>query len=524
MVGALAVGLVIPSMARPVASQTSQTVSGGRVVVAAEQEPVGLNHWMACCTLSWTELMVDNLLPDAYALAPNHTYVPEVIEGEAIVTEDPFTVTYTIRQEARWDDGMPVSAEDLAFTRRAHMRPRNSFATREGYDQIRSTQVIDPKTIRFEFRRPYPDYKELFRDIFPKHILAGKRLDRMWHRSIPISAGPFEFGELAKGSHLTLVRNDDYWGEHPAYLDEIEFRFIDKVPDQIDALASGEVDVMYPSLHPALAGIHSMPEVDVQSSPSLLWEHLDFQFRDDRLVKPYVRRAIATAIDRAAIVDEILRPIDPDAQVLNNLLYGIEQPEYESHFQNYQGDPAAARAILEDHGCVENDDGIYRCGRHQLTFVYYTTAPNPIRKHLAGLIRDQLDAAGIEIEVRRRDPSVVFGRILVTGRFDLFNFAWIMTTIPGEDPIWRCQGSQNFMNYCNEDVDALLTEAVRETDPARQARLANLADEVMARDLPSLPLYQRPTFLAYSSRVEGLIDNPTREGFTWNIGEWYLQP
>jgi peptide/nickel transport system substrate-binding protein len=255
-----------------------------------------------------------------------------------------------------------------------------------------------------------------------------------------------------------------------------------------------------------------------------LWEHIDFQFRDDRLRKPFIRRAIATAIDRQAIVDEIIRPIDPDAQVLNNLLYGIEQPEYEGHFDQYRGDAAAARSILEDHGCTEAEDGIYRCDRRRLTFVYYTTAPNPIRKHLAEVVRAQLEAAGIEIEVRRRDPAIVFGRILAEGSYDLFNFAWVMTTIAGEEAIWQCRGSQNFMRYCNRDVDALLNEAVGEIDPARQARLANLADEAMARDLPALPLYQRPTFLAYRDRVQGLIDNPSQEGFTWNIEGWWIQP
>lgn len=508
------------------AQQAGEPQMGGRLVVAAEQDPTGgLNHWLVCCTLAWTEWLVDNLLPDAYALAPDHTYVPEVIEGEAIVTTDPFTVTYEIKDEAQWNDGVPVSAHDFAFTKRAYVNPHNFVASREGYELIRSANVIDDKTVSFEFRRPYPDYKDLFTDVFPKHILQGENLNHVWRRSIPISAGPFEFGEYERGSHLTLVRNDDYWGDHPAYLDEVEFRFILDVPDQIDALASGEVDVIYPSLHPRLAEVRSFPDVSVQSSPGTLWEHLDFQFQDDRLRKPYMRRAIAYAIDRQAIIDEVIRPIDPDVVVLDSLVYGINEPAYEPHFDRYRHDVAAARQILDDHGCEPNADGIYVCGRHLLRFEYTTTAPNPIRKRVAELIRSQLDAVGIEVEVRRRDPATVFGyRVLVAGNYDLFNYAWTLVGPTGDQEIWRCRGFQNFTNYCNTDIGALFKEAEFEIDPARRARLVNLADDVMASDIPSLPLYQRPTFLAYSTRVQGLLDNPTSEGFTWNIGDWWLDP
>ncbi len=267
-----------------------------------------------------------------------------------------------------------------------------------------------------------------------------------------------------------------------------------------------------------------MSGVEVQSSPGLLWEHLDMSLRDDRLKRPFIRRAIATAIDREAILDEIIRPIDPEAQVAQNLLFAVAEPGHEPHFDRYTGDVAAARAILEDHGCDTNAAGIYVCDGQRLTFGYYTTRGNPIRKQLANNIRDQLAPAGIEVEVRLRDAAVLFGyRLLVNAGYELIQYAWFHDELSFDRDIWSCNGASNFTRYCNRDVSALLEEAVREFDLERRLRLANMADEIMARDMVSLPLYQRPTFLAYDASVEGLIDNPTEEGFTWNIGDWWVQ-
>lgn len=520
--GLLSAQAVVPSGS---SAQTAGPQTGGRVVVAAEQEPFGgLNHWLVCCSLLWAEWMVDNLLPDAYHRAPDFTFVPEVLSGEAEVTLDPFRVTYRIREEAIWNDSVPVSARDFVFTWRSYIDPRNQIWPRDGYDLITDATVIDDKTVRFEFKRAYPDYRLLFQDVFPRHVLKDKNLNRAWAKKIPISAGPFEFKEYVPGSHLTLARNDRYWGEHLAYLDEVEFRFILKVRRQVQALEASEVDVIYPSLHPRLEVLRSDPDVAVQSSPGLLWEHLDLQFRDRLLRKPFIRRAIAHAVDREQIVEQLIRPIDPDAEVLQSLLVLTNEPAYEAHFDRYNFDPAQSRRILVDHGCEPGADEIFICGGQRLSFVYITTKPNPIRKAVSEVIAAHLSEVGIEVEVRRLDPSVAFGnRILVSGNFDLFNFAWTGPTLEREDrDIWGCSGSQNFLDYCNEDIRALLNEANLEFDAERRANLVNQADEVLAQDIPSLPLYQRPTFLAYKTEIQGLIDNMP-EGFTWNLGDWWRE-
>lgn len=515
--------LIVPMGAG--AQEAEQPVSGGRVVFALAAEPsAGLNQWLVCCTgATGVPQIARILMPHAYVQGPDFVYRPHVLEEEAEVTTDPFTITYRIKPEAAWDDGMPVSARDFVFTWRTFTKARNQIATREGYDLIESATVVDPKTVTFTFRKPYSAYKRLFADVFPRHVLRGENFNRVWNRSIPISAGPFRFGEYEVGDRLTLVRNENYWGEQLAYLDEVEFRFIRRAARQAEALRTGEVDAIYPSVDPRLSQVYDLEDAEVQTNPSLLWEHLALGFRDRLIQKPFIRRTLALAIDREALVAEVIRPVDPDASVLDSLLLLGNEPGYEPHFDRYRYDPSAARTILEDHGCRVGGDTVWRCNGRRLAFEYTTTNDNPIRKHVAEVVRRQLEAFGIEVVVRRHDAAVVFGpRILVSGRFDIFNFAWAGSDLRQDRGIWACNGTQNFTRYCNEDVGALLGEAYAELDPTRQAQLANLADEVMADDMASLPLYQRPTFLAYTSAVHGMADNPTMESPTWNIEEWWV--
>lgn len=522
---AIVAGSLVPSTS--VRAQAAvQQIPGGRVVFALASEPAdGLNQWLACCTgASWAPQIARILMPHAYVQGPDFIYRPHVLDGEAEVTMDPFTITYRIKQEAAWDDGMLVSARDFVFTWRTFTKPHNQMSSREGYDLIESATVVDPKTVTFTFRKPYNAYKQLFADVFPRHALKDRNFNRAWRRDIPISAGPFRLAEYEPGDHLTLVRNENYWGEHVAYLDEVEFRFILRTARQIEALAAGEVDAIYSSVDPRLSEVYDLTDVEVQTNPSMIWEHLALGFRDRSIRKPFVRRALALVIDREAVLDEVIRPIDPDASVLDSLLLLGNEPGYEPHFDRYRYDPDAAQRILEDHGCRLGGAAVWRCGGTRLAFEYTTTKNAPIRKHLAEVIQRQLGAFGIEVEVRRRDAAVVFGPTLISGRFDIFNFAWTGTATRFDRDIWACNGAQNFTRYCNEDVGALLDEANSEIDPVRQTRLVNLADDAMAHDVASLPLYQRPTFLAYSTAVHGLVDNPTRESPTWNIEEWRFDP
>jgi len=515
-----------------------EPVEGGTLTFGAEQEPAeGLNGELACCTLFWQTVIFNRVLINAYEPNPEFEYEPsELLAGEAEVQEeDPFQLTYSINPDAVWSDGTPITSEDFMFTIETYLDEKNDMASRAGYDQIdvEGVEMPDENTIVIPFTEPYAGWKEaLFQPLFPAHALEGENFNRVWTNEISnpktgemIASGPFVMESYNKGSTLTLVRNENWYGDHLAYLDEIVFQFIPDTSAEIQALRGGEVDAIYPQPQLELVDLTTEEGITIETSAGTTWEHVDFQYGNPLLAEDHVRHAIAQGIDRQAIIDQLFADLNPDLALLNNLIFMSNAPEYEEHFQDYGGNPEEAIALLEDNGCTrEGEDGIFECDGEPLSFGFKSTAGNALRELTFEIVEEQLREVGIEVKPEFGDAAVVFGNQGLAGsKYDLFMFAWVGNPDPsGSVEIHRCEGTQNFQGYCNEEVTELLDESDTTVDPAARAELMNQADALMAEDLPILPMYQKPTFFAFTDRLQNAIDNATQQGPTWNAEDWFL--
>ncbi len=511
-----------------------EPVQGGTVVIGAEQEPAeGLNVELVCCTLAWGAWLMSQVFEGAYEPDPEFNYVPNIIAEDAELTEDPFTLTYRIRDEAQWSDGTPITADDFEFTWQVYIDEDNNVASRDGYEEIESAEIVDEKTITFTFTENYAGWKDLFNPVLPKHVLEGENFNKIWNKAWvdgggnPIASGPFQFESYKPGAELTLVRNENYWGE-PALLDEAVFRFLPETNTEIQSLRGGEVDVIYPQPQLELVPLVNNPDLEVQTNAGTTWEHVDIQVGKNghpALKNLYVRQALAYAIDRDSLVGNLFGDLSPELTPLHNTIYMQNQPEYEPHWDKYTADPQQATQLLEDNGCTKGDDGIYVCDGERLSFEFTSTAGNALRESAFEVIQQQLKPIGIELKSGFGDAAVVFGnKVLVSGNYDLFMFAWVGSPDPGGSvEIWKCEGSQNFTGYCNEEATQLLEDSNLALDNTERASLMNQADALMAEDIPTIPLYQKPTFLAFHTYLHGVADNPTDEGPFWNMDEWWIE-
>ena len=156
------------------------------------------------------------------------------------------------------------------------------------------------------------------------------------------------------------------------------------------------------------------------------------------------------------------------------------------------------------------------CG--QLSFRFFSTAGNQLRSLAFQIMQRQLKSIGIDLENNFR--TGVFS-VLPTRDWDMFLFTWIGSPDPGGSvEIHKCNGSQNDGVYCNQNVSKLLDQSQNEVDATKRTALLNKADALMARDLPTLPLFARPGFLISKSSVGNVLKNPTSEGPTWNSELW----
>ena len=143
----------------------------------------------------------------------------------------PFTLTYHIRPEARWSDGVPITAQDFIFTLQA-IRRHASPEFRDLHAPIRSARAVDRKTLRVVLRPRSASWQDFFGNILPAHALRGSDLTQVWSDRIddprtgrPIGSGPFLVERLERGRQLVLRRNPRYWGPHPAYVERLAIRF-----------------------------------------------------------------------------------------------------------------------------------------------------------------------------------------------------------------------------------------------------------------------------------------------------------
>lgn len=514
-----------------------ERVHGGRVVVGHEHEPTVLNPLLVEGNLRATVMATRPVLSGAYLITPEFQYVPELIDGEAMVTggsgDDPFTVTWRIREEARWSDGTPITADDFAFTYRTMLNEDWDIEAlqRSGFAEITATEALDDKTWRATFAAPFAPYRSLFETVLPAHVLQGEDFNEVWEDGIidpatgeAIGSGPFLFEEWERGRQLTLVRNDAYWGQS-ATLEGITFRYGDAAT-MLDQLAAGDLDLYLPqqSSPPLHERLRATPHVLVQVSPGPVWEHLDFNVDNELLAKPYVREAIARGIDREEIVDALLGGIIADPTVLQDPFYLENQAEHAPTFDEYAHDPAAAVRLLEDNGCSRNGvDSTFTCEGTPLSFRYLSTAGDDRRQELFRMIRSSLDEIGIAVVDDFRPPAEALRELLPAGDFDIANFAWVGSPEPHQAGlIFACDGALNHTGYCNEQVSALIQQGTRVVDDGERAALYHEASRLVARDLPLLPLFQHPETLAIDAKVGGVRLNATQWGPTWNTAEWYL--
>jgi len=543
--GALIAALSLVSGAAAHTGKAGQKLApkaGGTLVFGSEQEPPCMNLQLNDCNNTWANYYGQLVLRGVYMVNPKFVYTNDLVSKVALQL-NPQRVTYTIRPDANWSDGKPVTAQDFIFTLQTIMNPAwdskptgSGIVSRNGYDQISRFKALNAKTVQFTFKTNFADWKDLFSEIQPQHALVGEDFSKVFINDMnnpktgqPISDGPFLFTSWNHGSDFTLVKNPKFYG-HKANLDKIVARFLTNSNSEIQAVRGGEVDAIYPQPQLPLADLKSVSGLTVQSHLGPIYEHIDIEVgpKGNPLAKfPWVRQALIMSIDRASLVNAVFKTLNPSLKPLGNVIYLNNQPAYVDHFKAWNFNASKAAKLMESHGCKKGSDGIYSCNGTRMSFQFESTAGNQLRTLAFAVIQQQFKDNGIEVINNFKPSNIFFGSDLPDGNYDLAMFAWSGGVDPSPNTsIWSCPsdgGTQNYMNYCNKGVDAFFKKGNAELDPAKRTKLYNQADAMIARDIPTIPLYQKPTFLVFHNTVGAMTDNTTQAGPMWNAEYWTIK-
>jgi peptide/nickel transport system substrate-binding protein len=514
-----------------VSSSAQKTV----LVYGAEQDVNGFNTALECCNQFWAVVIGGTpVLRGAWIINPKLQYVPDVITGAKLKLK-PFTVTYNIRKNANWSDGKPVTGADFVYAWRKIVDPNSQVAGRDGYDQIIRAKVSNKgKSVTFVYKQPYAAWKDLFTGIYPAHVLGGEDFNKIWADCVcnpkngkPIGNGPYLLQSYRKGADATLVANNKWYGPKPK-LKRIVFRFIQDTNTQIQAMRGGEVDAIFPSPQTALTALQRQSGLAYKAAPGLYNEHIDLAGKGNHnplMDKVWFRQAIIRAINRPGLIKTFFGDIAPNLKVLNSLVLYPSDANYKPHFSRYSYNPSAARQLLTRNGCRAGGDGIMVCGGVKAQVLHTTTSTNRRRVLAAQIYKENLKAIGIDMEYRGVPANVLFGdgpESTSAGNWDMAEYAWVTSPDSSFAVPWlACGKPSNNMTYCNRAVTKLLNRTDVTLNSKKRSALFNQANALMAKDVPSIPLYAVPVVLVHKNSVKGMgAPNPTFLGPTWNVHAW----
>ena len=331
--------------------------------------------------------------------------------------------------------------------------------------------------------------------------------------SLYLSNGPFIVSEIDPENSMTLTRNEDYnWGPEPK-IDEIIVRYIGDAPAQVQALKNGEVDIIAPQASAdTVDQLEAIDGVTINSGNQLSYDHVDLNF-SGVFADENVRTAFMKVIPRQAIVDSIVKKLNPDAAPLDSQIFLSDQDGYEESAAN---NGSAEFAEVDIEGAKELLAG----ATPEVRIMY--NKDNPNRSDAYTLIAQSASEAGFKVVDGGLGASD-WGSALGTGTYDASIFGWINSGVgvTGVPQLFKTGAASNYSGFSNPEADALMDQLILETDTEKQKELQIQIDKLIWDSSFGLPLFQSPGVDAHSDSIGGINSYmPNQTGVWWNFWEW----
>jgi peptide/nickel transport system substrate-binding protein len=481
------------------------------------------------------------------------TELPTLENGRAELVEledgsEGMRIRWTLRPELFWGDGEPVTTEDFRFAWEMARHPQSGAIGMEFWRSIRDLEIVDARTmVMVVDRRPFgynaawifwPLPEHLERAVF--EAAPGEYMNRTLYQTDPTNPGlwlgPYRVTETARGSHVTLARNEAWRGPEPAF-ERIVVRTLERTTTLEANLLSGNLDAIWGELGMSLDQALAFEQrhgddYQILFEPGLLYEHIDLNLDNPILADVRVRRALLHAADRNQLVQQLF---DGRQQVAATFVHPMDAPFTMDGVATYEHDPEAAAALLDEAGWTLGPDGIRRnADGEPLQLELMTTAGNKMRELVQQVLQSQWRAAGIDVRLRNEAPRIFFGETTRKRAFDsMAMFAWVSAPEPVPRTVLHSSeipteannhAGQNYTGYRNPEVDELIVAIENELDTeARMALWARL-QAIYARDLPVLPLYFRTNVHILPEWIEGVrptghIITATQWVEEWSVAE-----
>ena len=436
----------------------------------------------------------------------------DLAESVTVLPQDPAhpaELRFDVRlRPARFADGAEVTAADVVYTiERLADEKTGSPSMRRRFSESGlqlPPQILDSRTVRFTLAHAHASFRtDLDFGIFRRGT-AEPTTKRPSEGGMPVGAGPFilvsDVGEVTR-----FVRNPNFYGGPPT-IQRLTVRVVRDSNSRLLSLVGGSADLTQNTVSPLLFDAIGKwrTRLQLQTAPSALLYYLGMNNEDPHLRDPRVRRALALGVDRERIIRTKLHG---KATLASGLLAPLHWA-YQAPQEPLVYDPEKARQLLDEAGFRDPDGP----GPKPRFTLQYKTSTDALPVAIARVIAAQLAEVGIAIELRPLEFHLFLSDVK-KGNFQLYTLS---SSEIAEPNVYRnffhssfipsaknLDAGLNRMRYRNPELDVLLDEGAREMDPARRITIYARVQDLIAKELPLLPLWHPDNVVVARKTVQG---------------------
>lgn len=462
------------------ATATSAFAARTDLVIGIPLEPPHLDP-TAGAAAAIREVTYANVFEGLTRIGPNGEVLPDLAESWAI-SDDGKVYTFKLHTGVKFHDGADFSADDVKFSLDRARAENSVNAQKQLFAAIDKVDVVDPATVKVTLTHPQGSflYNMGWGDAV---IVSPKSADT--NKEKPVGTGPFKFDSWAKGSSITLVKSDHYWGA-PAFLEKVEFRIVPDAAAAVPALLSGDIQA-FPFFDPdSVSQVKDDPRFKVVVGATEGETILSINNKKPPFDKLQVRQAISYALDRKAIID--------GASAGLGLPIGSHMSPANKYYVDLTGryphDVAKAKELLKEAG-LENG------------FKATLKLPPTSYARLGGeIIASELRDVGINLEIIPVEWAQWLDQVFTKKDYDL---TIVSHTEPNDIDIYSRK--DYYFNYDNPAFNKVIADLELTSDEAKRKELYAQAQKILADDAVVGFLYELPKVGVWDAKLQGLWEN-----------------
>jgi peptide/nickel transport system substrate-binding protein len=479
------------------------------------------------------------------------TQLPTIENGLAKPEKTPkgaqgIAVTYTIRPDATWGDGTPVTTKDVMFSWKVGRHPKSGVGNMEFYRSLYKIEALDDKAFTLHFDKMTFEYNAINGfEMLPAHIDELNFTDPVDYKNQTafdtdsenegLYFGPYLIRQVVSGSHVVLEPNPTWWGDKP-HFKRIIVRVIPNTAALEANLLSGAIDMIAGELGLTVDQALAFEKRHGQRfnmiyQPGLIYEHIDFNLDNPILADKRIRKALILALDRKTMSGQLFGGRQPVADTSVSPMDWVHSKDA----PRYSYDPGRAAKLLAEAGWKRTVQGVRVNDKgEKLSLEIMTTAGNRSRELVEQVLQSQWKALGIQVKIRNQPARVFFGETVTQRKFTaMAMFAWISS--PENVPRTTLHSShiptkannfagQNYTGFKNSEIDQLVEEIEVELNKEKRVQMWARLQYIYAEELPVIPLYFRANPYILPKWLRGVEPTGHQYPTTLWVENWHSTP